>query len=138
MHKSFPQLRPQAVADYLWYRYEIQPGQALCVALDQPRAGDNFEALIGWTREAIDRRTAAVGLVDSVTQIEGDLIERLYDAGLASDVVEARPVPDRLVHRLFEPAMALSARADSNALPATKSHARQSKVIDLAGRSRHD
>ncbi|MDZ7790334.1 MAG: hypothetical protein U5L08_07575 [Xanthomonadales bacterium] len=138
MHKSFPQLRPKALADFLWYRYEIQPGQALCVALGQPDANDNYEALVAWTREAIDHRTAEVGLVDSVTQIEGDLIERLYDAGLASDVVEARPVPDRLVHRLFEPAMALSARADRNPLPAAKSHARQSKVIDLAGRSRHD
>lgn len=137
MHNSIPRIRPQALADFLWHRYEIQPGQALCVALGQPEANDNYAALVAWSREAVDR-WAAVGLVDPIGQIEGDLIERLYDVGLATDVVDVRPVPDRLVRRLFEPDRIHPERAGNDPLPGPESHARQSRVIDLAGRTRHD
>lgn len=137
MNESISHLRPQAIADYLWYRYQIRPGQAMCVALSQPDTRDNHEALVAWVREAIERYYIT-GPEDLVNLIEGDLFDQMFDAGLVGDMVEMQPVPEPIATRLFGPPdNRQDQRADIRAKPSA-SNSHSNNVIDFAGRTRHE
>ena len=137
MNESISRLRPQALADYLWHRYQIRPGQAMCLALGQPDTRDNHEALVAWAREAIERYRIT-GPEDLVNLIEGDLFEQMFDAGLVGGMVEMQPVSGPVATRLFGPLEGGQARrVDIHAEhPASQSHS--NNVIEFAGRTRHD
>lgn len=100
MNNGFPNLRPQAVADFLWHRFQIRPGQALCLALGQPEAQDNHAALIAWAREAIEWYRID-GPEDLLWKIEGDLVEQMFDAGLVDSLVQAHPVSEAVAQALL-------------------------------------
>ena len=103
MDQNNPTLRPQAVTDYLRYRYRIQPGQALCLVLDQPLARDNYQALAAWVRESLE---ACQGLepVEQVDFIERDLCEHLVKSGLTDGPIDGYEVPAPILGRLYETA----------------------------------
>lgn len=137
MNESIPRLRPQALADYLWHRYQIQPGQAMCLALGQPETRDNHEALVAWAREAIERYRIK-GPEDLVNLIEGDLFEQMFDAGLVGGMVEMQPVPDTVATRLFGAPESRHAERTGIRAQHPASHSHSNNVIDFAGRTRHE
>ena len=95
------QMRPQAVSDYLCQRYRIQPGQALCVALNQPRASDNYQALLAWVREIIqDYRDLEPA--QQVSAIEYELCERMIAAGFIDGSEDGYDVPAHALANLFD------------------------------------
>lgn len=137
MNESIPRIRPQALADYLWHRYQIRPGQAMCLALGQPDTRDNHEALVAWAREAIERYRIK-GPEDLVNLIEGDLFEQMFDAGLTSGMVEMQPVPEPVGTRLFGPLSRRQAERIGIRASNPASHNPTNNIIDFAGRTRHE
>lgn len=137
MNESIPRIRPQALADYLWHRYQIRPGQAMCLALGQPDTRDNHEALVAWAREAIERYRIK-GPEDLVNLIEGDLFEQMFDAGLVGGMVEMQPVPDPVATRLFGAPESRHVERTGTRAQHPASHSHSNKVVDFAGRSRHE
>ncbi|MDZ7789171.1 MAG: hypothetical protein U5L08_01485 [Xanthomonadales bacterium] len=137
MNESTPRLRPQAVADYLWYRFQIRPGHALCLALEQPQTRDNHEALIAWSSEAIERYRIT-GPEDLVNLIEGDLFEQMFDAGLVGGMVETPPAPPSISARLFGPADNCRSESTRAAAEHAADPNHTNNVIEFAGRTRHD
>ena len=101
MTEATLRIRPQAVSDYLRYRYRIQAGQALCLVLDQPVARDNYQALAAWVREALE---VYQGLdpVKQVECIEHELCEHLVDSGLGDGPIDGYEVPAPVLGRLYE------------------------------------
>ena len=104
MTETTLRIRPQAVSDYLHYRYRIQPGQALCLVLNQPAARDNYQALAAWVRESLEALEASHGLdpVKQVECIEYELCEHLVDSGLAAGPIDGYEVPALVLGRLYE------------------------------------
>ncbi len=132
-----PHIRPQTVADYLWHRLQIQPGQALCLALGQPESRDNHEALIVWTRDRLEGSPDAE-LVEQISMIETDLCECLQDAGLVGDTIELQPVPDRFAAGLFKPTGNRTGNRTAVSARRRPAHASQNNIITFAGRTHHD
>jgi|GEM_PF-6347583 len=132
-----PRIRPQTVADYLWHRFQIQPGQALCLALGQPGSRDNHEALVAWTRDRLEGSHDGA-LVEKIPMIETDLCECLQDAGLVGDTIELQPVPDRVAAALFKPTG--NRAGNRKAVPARSrpAHATGNNIINFGGRTHHD
>lgn len=137
MNESIPRLRPQALADYLWHRFQIRPGQAMCLALGQPDTRDNYEALVAWAREAIERYHIK-GPEDLVNLIEGDLFEQMFDAGLSGGMVEMQPVPEPVSSRLFGPLDSRQVERVGIRARNPASHNPANNIIDFAGRTRHE
>lgn len=87
-----PLLRARAVADYMRYRHRIQHGKSLCLALGQPQARDNLEALQAWVSEAL-ARYHGLPPRDQVRALDRALCRRMLDAGLVDEIPDAREVP---------------------------------------------
>lgn len=100
MNETTLQVRPEAMAQYLMYRYQIQPGQCLCVALGQPATPDNTAALVAWVRGALDiYHDAPLDL--QIELIEQDLCRLMVDAGLVEDPAQSCPIPASLIAGVF-------------------------------------
>ncbi len=127
---------PKAIADYLWHCFEIQPGYALCVALGQPKAINNYDALLAWVRNRVEHHEAdAEG--DLIGAIEADLLKQMQAAGLVDGDVETRAAPMALLEPIGRTVR--SARLARRSNPACERQAasgKSSNVIDLNGRSR--
>lgn len=94
-------LNARKLAEYLWYRFRIQPGKFLCIALNQPNTPENFEALVAWCRVILDGYDFD-GPPDLVHRIAGDLAEWLFEAGLSHDILEMYPVPASIEEDLYQ------------------------------------
>ena len=102
MDQNTPILRPRAVADYMRHRFRVQPGEALCIALGQPDARDNYQALAAWAEQVLPRYLGA-DLDEIIQHMEADLCGRMCEAGLIEQLDETFPVPVGVVAQLWEP-----------------------------------
>ena len=137
MNESNFRLRPHALADYLWHRFEIRPGQAMCLALGQPDTRDNYQALVAWARESLEQYRIN-GPEDLVNLIEGDLFEQMFDAGLSGGMVEVQPVPESVARRLFGAMERRQAERIGIRTETTASRNPANNIIDFAGRTRYE
>ena len=85
-------LPPRAFAEYLTGRFRVKPGLALCVALNQPDARNNHEAMEAWVAKVL-----AEGADDSTEQITRRLEQRfaeiLMESGLIDGMLESFSFP---------------------------------------------
>jgi len=132
-----PRIRPQTIADYLWHRFQIQPGQALCLALGQPESRDNHDALVAWSRDRLEGSHDAQR-VEKISMIETDLCECLHDAGLVDDTIELQPVPDRFAAGLFKPIGNRAGNRTAVSARRRPTQTTQNNIITFAGRTHHD
>ena len=132
-----PRIRPQTVADYLWHRFQIQPGLALCLALGQPDSRDNHAALTAWTRDRLESSHDAE-LVEQISMIETDLYQCLQEAGLVGDTIELQPVPDRFAAGLFQPTGNRAGNRSVGPARSRPAHTTQNNILTFAGRTHHD
>ncbi len=105
------------------------------MALGQPGASNNYQALIAWARDAVDRHRA-LGIGDPVAQIEDDLINRMYDAGLVADFIDLQPVSQKTMERLYEPVGRTSTPPSIEGKSGARNVLNRSNVIKMAGRKR--
>lgn len=72
---------PQAVAEILWHRFELQDGKALALVLNQIEQQDNRQALVHWVRAQLAHYDAR-GSTNPFLQLESDLVSCLIESGL--------------------------------------------------------
>ena len=138
MNNPMRRLRPQAIADYLWHLFEIQPGYALCVALGQPDAINNYEALLAWVRTAIERHEARADS-DLIEAVKTDLLRQMQATGLVDGDVPTRAAPNALLDPTRRP-LRSGRLAHNNSHEARKDGAsnKPSNVFDLRGRQHRE
>ena len=102
MNEATTQLRPQAVAEYIRYRFRVQPGQSLCIALGHPDELDNFGALNAWTVGAV-KRHAGGDVDEQIARIESELCQRMLEAGIVDQILEPFPVPVGVIAQVCAP-----------------------------------
>lgn len=125
--------RPTAVADYLRHRYRIQPGEALCIALGEPEASDNYEALTTWAAKALARGDG-LDLDHELRRIEAELCARMCETGLIDQFHETFPVPVNVISRLY-PTPRTPCRKEARVRLHTYPTSPQEVLLDLINRS---
>lgn len=92
MQQETHTLSSRAFADYLIARFRVKPGLALCVALDQPEARNNQEALEAWVAEFLTAEEG--GPTEGVTRrLEQVFSQILMETGLIDGMLESFSFP---------------------------------------------
>lgn len=92
MHSETHTLPPRAFSEYLMARFRVAPGLALCVALNQPEARNNHEALEAWVADFL--KTQPEGTTEQITrQLEQVFSEILMESGLIDGMLESFSFP---------------------------------------------
>jgi len=82
----------KAFAEYLWHRFQFQPGCVLCWALEQPETKNNREALTAWVKQSVSAYNGRLD-EDFIREAERALLNQLNSAGLVNDSFELSPIP---------------------------------------------
>ena len=130
-------IRPQAVADYLRHRYQVQPGKSLCMVLGQPDVGDNYQALSAWAHGAVFRHSELPPM-EQVRAIEHELATLMFESGVVDEWPEAREMPASLVARLFDPYNVRERQSQRERLLARVLGRKASNVIPFRKEGSHD